>query len=121
MIKNLHKLLLGRPAIRGLNLLRRVGSVKQDQSVLEQFSSVFEGLGKLEGEYTIKLQDNAKLFAVITPRQVLIPLPEQVRKELDRREKMGVISPIQEPTDWCAGRVPVRNKNGEVHICVDLT
>ena len=40
-----HKPLLGRPAIRGLNLLRRVGFVKQDQSVLEQFSSVFEGLG----------------------------------------------------------------------------
>ena len=45
VIKNLHKPLLGRSAIRGLNLLRRVGSVKQEQSVLEQFSSVFEDLG----------------------------------------------------------------------------
>ena len=34
---------------------------------------------------------------------------------------MGVISPIQEPTDWCAGKVPVRKKNGLVRICVDLT
>ena len=47
VIKTLHKPLLGRPAIRALNLLRRVGSVVQDQSVLEPFSSVFEGLGKL--------------------------------------------------------------------------
>ena len=70
MIRNLHKPLLGRPAIRGLNLLRRVGSVKQDQSVLEQFSSVFEGLGKLEGDYIIKLQDKGKPFTVhvTTPR-----------------------------------------------------
>ena len=66
VIKNLHKLLLGRPVIRGLDLLKKVGSVKQEQSVLEQFSSVFEGLGKLEGEYTIKLQDNAKPFTVTT-------------------------------------------------------
>ena len=53
VIKNLHKLLLSRPVIRGLNLLRRVGSVKQEQSVFEQFTSMFEGLRKLEGEYTI--------------------------------------------------------------------
>ena len=36
-------------------------------------------------------------------------------------EKMGVISPIQEPTDWCAGMVPVWKKNGQVRICVHLT
>ena len=55
VIKNLHKLLLGRPAIKGLNLLRRVGSVKHEQLVLQQFSFILEGLGKLEGEYTTKL------------------------------------------------------------------
>ena len=59
---------------------------------------MFEGLGKLfEGEYTIKLEDNAKLFAVTTPRRVPIPLLEPVRKELDHMK----------PTDWCAGVVPV--------------
>ena len=53
VIKNLHKPLLGRPAIRGLNLLKRVDSVKQEQSVLDQFSSLFESLGKLKGDCTI--------------------------------------------------------------------
>ena len=68
VIMNLHKPLLGRPAIRGLNLLERVSSVKQEHPVLEQFSSTFECLGNLEEEYTIKLQNNAKPFAVTTPR-----------------------------------------------------
>ena len=36
-------------------------------------------------------------------------------------EKMGVISLIQEPTDWCAGMAPARKKYGEVCICADLT
>ena len=36
-------------------------------------------------------------------------------------EEMGVISLIEEPTDWCAGMVPVRKKNGRIRICVDLT
>ena len=42
VINNLHKPLLGRPAIRGLNLLKRIDSVKQEQSVLDQFSSVVQ-------------------------------------------------------------------------------
>ena len=121
VIKNLHKPLLGKPVIIGLNLLKRVVFVKQEQLVLARFSSVFEGLGKLEGECTIKLQVNTKPFVVTTPRRVPIPLLEPTRKELDHTEKMGVISPIQEPTDWCAGMVPVQKKNGQVRICVDLT
>ena len=99
VIKDLHKSLLGRPAIRGLNLLKRVNSVKEKQAVLDQFSTVFEGLGKLEGDYTIKLQDNTKPFAVTTPQRASIPLLEPVRKELDHMEKIGVISLIQEPID----------------------
>ena len=33
---------------------------------------------------------------------------------------MGVISKVEEPTLWCAGMVPVRKKNGNIRICVDL-
>ena len=32
-----------------------------------------------------------------------------------------MISQIKEPTEWCAGMVPVQKKNGLVCICVDLT
>jgi transposase InsO family protein len=35
--------------------------------------------------------------------------------------RLGVISQITEPTEWCAGMVPVPKKNGTVRICVDLT
>ena len=84
--KNLHKPLLGRSAIRALNMLKRIDSIKQEQSVFNQFFSVFEGLGKSEGDFTIKLQDNTKSFAVTTPRRVSMQsiLLEPVQKELDR-------------------------------------
>ena len=36
-------------------------------------------------------------------------------------EKLGVISKINSPTDWCAGMVVVPKSNGKVRICVDLT
>ena len=64
---DLHKPLLDRPVIRGFNFLKRVDSVKEKQLVCEQLSSVFKGLGKLEGGHITNFQDDAKPFAVTTP------------------------------------------------------
>ena len=35
--------------------------------------------------------------------------------------KLGVITEVTEPTDWCAGMVIVPKPNGQVRLCVDLT
>ena len=36
-------------------------------------------------------------------------------------ERLGVISRVDEPTDWCAAMVVVPKADGKVHVCVDLT
>ncbi|XP_061135154.1 polyadenylate-binding protein-interacting protein 1 isoform X4 [Syngnathus typhle] len=36
-------------------------------------------------------------------------------------ESIGVISRVEEPTEWCSGMVPVPTKSDSVRICVDLT
>ena len=82
---------------------------------------MFEGLGKLDGQYSIKLKDDAKPFALTVPRRVSIPLMSKVKTELDRKEETGVISIINEPTEWCAGMVVVPKPKCNVRICVDLT
>ena len=68
-------------------------------SPIEQFPSLFRGLGKLEGEYSIKLQEGAKPFALTVPRRVAIPLMKQVKAELMRMEQLGVITRVSEPTE----------------------
>jgi len=35
-------------------------------------------------------------------------------------QSLGVISPVDEPSPWCAGMVVVPKPSGEVRICVDL-
>lgn len=35
-------------------------------------------------------------------------------------ESVGVISPVDTPTPWCAGMVVVPKKSGNIHVCVDL-
>ena len=82
---------------------------------------MFKGLGKLSGNYTIKLKEDATPFALTTPQRVPIPLLSKVREELQRMENMGVITRIDEATEWCTGMVVIPKPSGKVRICVDLT
>ncbi len=56
------------------------------------------------------------------PRRVPLPLVSKVKTELDRMESLGVISGVEQPTDWCCGMVVAPKKDKEeVRICVDMT
>lgn len=100
-VQNLSRALLGTPAIQALNVAVLIEPVQGD-NVVEQFPELFKGLGKLKDSYKIKLREGATPFALMTLRRVLIPL---LPKELQRMENMGVITKIDEPTEWCAGMV----------------
>ena len=121
VVKDLHKPLLGQPAIEALGLIARVGEIQREQNPEQLFPGLFTGLGKLQGEYTIKLRYGAKPFSLTTPRRFAIPLIPAVKTELERMEAMEVISRVEEPTEWCAGMVVVPKPKGKVRICVDLT
>ena len=66
------------------------------------------------------MKDNPEPFSLMTPRRVALPLLPKVKEEVLRMEKLGVISPVNEPTEWCSGMVVVPKPNGSVRICVDL-
>ena len=116
--------LLGLPAIQALNVLTQVDtvsrSVSEQTSIPDQYPSLFKGLGTFKGDsYAIQLKPDAKPFALYTPRNVPIPLRKKVKEELSRMQTLGVISPVKEPTQWCAGMVVVPKPSGAVRICVD--
>lgn len=120
VVRNLRRALLDKPAIEALNVVALVESIHKE-SVVKQFPRVFKGLGRLKDSYKIEVKEDATPFALTTPRRVPIPLLPKVREELQRMEKMGVMSRIEEPSDWCVGMVVVPKHNGKVRICVDLT
>ena len=124
IVRGLRQPLLGRPAIEKLKLVSRVQEVTSKiskEDIASKYPGIFEGLGKLDGEYTIVLEENAKPYAVTTPRRVAIPLLPKVKEELARMEAQGVISKVDSPTDWCAPMVVVPKTDGKVRLCVDLT
>ena len=112
--------LLGRPAIESLRLVSIVNTVA-DQRLPYMHPDLFQGLGKIPGKYHIQLKEDAQPFALSTPRRVALSLQPKVKSELQRMEQLGVISKVNEPTDWCAGMVVVPKQDGKVRICVDLT
>lgn len=77
-------------------------------------------MGTFGEEYDIKLKGDTTPHALYAPRSIPIPLQNQVKEELERMQKLGVIRKVSEPTPWCSGMVVVPKKSGKVRICVDL-
>jgi len=65
--------------------------------------------------------DDARPYALVTPRRIPLPLKSQVEQELQRMEKLGVICRVDTQTEWCAGMVIIPKGKNKVCICVDLT
>ena len=122
VVKQLKHNLLGLPAIKALHLLAVLNNLETDPAVgiKQQFSSLFTGLGTLQGDYEIRIKPDAKPFSLGTSRNIPLPLRDKVKQALSEMEAQGVISRVQQPTPWCAGMVIVNKKNGGVRICVDL-
>ena len=120
--KGLKSNLLGLPAIQALQLAARLDSVEQcyrDQ-IISEYPGIFHGLGTLGEPYKIDIDPDAKPYAIFTPRRVPYPLQDKVKQELSRMETLGVISKVEDSTEWCAGMVAVPKKSGGIRICVDL-
>ena len=97
VVTDLSRPLLGCPAVGQLNLLARVQAVQEISSPTQKFSKL---LGKLPGQYHIKLIDGARPYSLNVPRRVEVPLMPAVKQELKCMEQLGVIARIQEPTEW---------------------
>ncbi|KAL3205062.1 hypothetical protein MRX96_011377 [Rhipicephalus microplus] len=113
--------LLGKPAIKKLQMLTFINAVADKVNPKEEFAPVFQGLGKLLKEHRIQLQPGAKAFAIRSPRRVPIPLYEKTKLELQRMQKLGGISLTEEQKEWCAPMVVVPKPSGDVRICVVFT
>src|SRR5436190_6820025 len=93
----------------------------KDDRFSQKYPTVFEGLGKMHCNYLIRIKENAVPHAVAAPRRVPVTLQQKVKQQLDKMCLEGTISPVVEPTEWCAPMVVVPKRDGQVRICVDYT
>ena len=70
----------------------------------------------------LHIDPNARPVAIHKPRPVPIHWRDQVKAELERDVRIGVLEevPIGEPTDWCSPMVICPKANGDPRRTVDL-
>ena len=99
VVPNIEEPLLGRPAIEKLNVLQVKANVcslaKSRLDPYTEYKDLFEGLGEFKEQYKIELTEDAKPYALSTPRRIPIPQMPLVEKELKSMESKGVISKVQ--------------------------
>lgn len=94
-------------------------SVISKENLLTNYSTVFsEGVGKLEGEYHIRL--DMKIEPVQqAPRRVPVALREPLKRTLDILVEQDILAPVTKPKAWISSIVVVPKSNGLLHICLD--
>ncbi|GFO00878.1 Pol polyprotein [Plakobranchus ocellatus] len=106
-----------------LGLVARLHSLTSGKAdFIKEFPSLFKGLGRLKDPYTIKIRPGVQPSSIYTQRKIPHPLMDKVKAEINRMLDDDVISPVEEPTEWCSGIVVVPKADRfSVRICVDLT
>ena len=91
---------------------------------MAEFPSVFDGqVCMMPGDhFHISLTEDDRPFCVTTPCSIPFAYCEKLNQEIDLLADQGIITPVTEPTDWCAAIVIASKKGTDrICMCVDLS
>ena len=75
-----------------------------------------------DDSFKINLKPDVQPYAQAKARKIPIPYMDQLKKQLDEMERLGVISVHEEPSTWCHPMVIAPKKDSdELRICIDFT
>ena len=122
--------ILSKQMMLDMNLIQildsdHLGVVKIDSDpLLDEYADVFEGLGKLAGQYKITVDETIKPV-VHPPRRLPVAITERVQRKLEEMTTDGIIEKVNQPTDWVSSMLvvskPSTEADGEskIRICLD--
>ena len=83
-----------------------------------EYSNCFGELGLLPEKHHIHV--NSDISPVIhSGRRIALALRDKVDIELDKILKLGIIVPVNEPTEWVNQLVVTEKPNGKLRMCLD--
>ena len=111
--------ILGLEACTRFNLVKKINSLtarlSSKEAILCDYKDVF---GCMPKEYHIEIQQDATPV-VHPPRKVPFSLHGKLKETLDRLEKSGDITKVDQPTDWVNNLVIAGKKDGSLRLCLD--
>lgn len=122
-----HGPLLSANACSKLGLVKYCNQIKNNSSnslveeeakkIIDEYQDVFEGYGSLPGE--VKLEVDVTVKPVIQPaRRIPVCLRKQLKEELEKLVKDGIIVKEESHTDWVSNMLIVK-KSDKFRICID--
>ena len=118
IVQEVANTLLGLPSCVKMGIIQQASEISERDELIETYSDVFEGLGLLPGKHTIHLKNDV-CPVIHSTRKVPHRLREQLKAELDKMERDGIIQRVTAPTDWVSPLVLVMKKGGNIRICLD--
>lgn len=95
-----------------------ISQIDIKKEINEKYANVFKDLGKLDGKLHLEVKDSVRPVQ-LPPRNIPLALKPNVKEELCRLEKLGVIKPINTPTDWLSAFMVAPKRNGDIRLCID--
>ena len=90
---------LRKPVTQGAHVYAVESAPITKSAVIEKYATVFsDGVGELEGEYRIRLDDTVDPVQH-APRRVPVALRDQVKTTLDGMVRDDIITPVEKPTE----------------------
>ncbi|XP_028411114.1 uncharacterized protein K02A2.6-like [Dendronephthya gigantea] len=92
---------------------------KGARDLVKEYDDVFTGeLGTLYGEQHLEV-DPSVTPTVSPSRRVPFAVKPKLKAELDRLADLGVITLVDEPTDWVSNLVIATKESGDIRLCID--
>ena len=129
--------ILSKQTMLDMNLIQILNSdhlsvVKIDSDpLLDEYADVFEGLGKLAGQYEITVNETIKPVVhppppppPLLPRRLPVAIVERVQRKLEEMATDRIIEQVNQPTDWVSSMLvvskPSTEADGEskIRICL---
>ena len=92
-------------------------SVNTTFDIFQEYADVFEGIGCLDESFHIEINPSVEPVIHLHCR-VPVTLKDPLKKELDRMVEEGILTSVNEPTDWMSSMVTVVKPN-KLRICID--
>ena len=88
------------------------------KDIADKYPELFQGLGQFPRIHTMQTRPEVQPV-VHAPRRDPFALRDRLKSELDKKDSLGVIVKVDEPTDWVNSITIVEKKNGSLRICLD--
>ena len=92
--------------------------IKSTDDLMREFPDRFTGIGKFPGEYKIWLHPDAHPV-IHAPRKCLITFCPKVKEHLAKMKALGVITHLDQATDWVSSITYIQKANSELCLCID--